>query len=226
MGFSGGSRVAEIAALAYPDVFRGAILNAGADPIDGQDGIDKPPADLLRAFQRLAAGLTSPAARTRATAAGRREPRPHARRLRHEHRDQGRPATGTPAAGRRRPRRGAGCPRGAEDPRPGRARPLQRPRRPRDRRPAGPRRVRDHARRPRWGPGSAQGHRREVRRLGRARDPRPRRPALWLVRHQRRAGGGADGVGPEQRPLAATSRSARSSAAANSSPVVGEKRAM
>jgi pimeloyl-ACP methyl ester carboxylesterase len=52
MGFSGGSRVAEIAALAYPDVFRGAILNAGADPIDGQDGIYKPPADLFRRFQR------------------------------------------------------------------------------------------------------------------------------------------------------------------------------
>jgi len=52
MGFSGGSRVAEIAALAYPDVFRGAVLNAGADPIDGQVGIYKPPADLFRAFQR------------------------------------------------------------------------------------------------------------------------------------------------------------------------------
>jgi pimeloyl-ACP methyl ester carboxylesterase len=52
MGFSGGSRVAEIAALAYPDVFRGAILNAGADPIDGQEGIYKPPADLFHAFQR------------------------------------------------------------------------------------------------------------------------------------------------------------------------------
>lgn len=52
MGFSGGSRVAEIAALAYPDVFRGAILNAGADPIDGQEGIYKPPAELFRAFQR------------------------------------------------------------------------------------------------------------------------------------------------------------------------------
>lgn len=50
-GLSGGSRVAEIAALAYPDVFRGALLNAGADPIDGQDGIYKPPAELFRRFQ-------------------------------------------------------------------------------------------------------------------------------------------------------------------------------
>ena len=51
-GFSGGSRVAEIAALAYPDVFRGALLDAGADPIDGRDGIYKPPAELFARFQR------------------------------------------------------------------------------------------------------------------------------------------------------------------------------
>ncbi len=51
MGFSGGSRAAEMTALAYPDVFRGAILNAGADPIDGQTGMYKPPAELFRAFQ-------------------------------------------------------------------------------------------------------------------------------------------------------------------------------
>lgn len=51
-GLSGGSRVAEMVALAYPDIFRGAILNAGADPIDGQDGIYKPPVELFRAFQR------------------------------------------------------------------------------------------------------------------------------------------------------------------------------
>src|SRR5262249_11792378 len=50
---SGGSRVAETAALAYPDVFRGAILNAGSDPIDGRAGIYKPPAELFRAFQRI-----------------------------------------------------------------------------------------------------------------------------------------------------------------------------
>jgi len=51
-GLSGGSRVAEMAALAYPDIFRGAVLNAGADPIDGQNGIYKPPAGLFSAFQR------------------------------------------------------------------------------------------------------------------------------------------------------------------------------
>ena len=51
-GLSGGSRVAEIVALAYPDIFRGALLDAGADPIDGRDGIYKPPAELFRAFQR------------------------------------------------------------------------------------------------------------------------------------------------------------------------------
>jgi pimeloyl-ACP methyl ester carboxylesterase len=51
MGFSGGSRVAEIVALDYPDVFRGAILNAGSDPIDGEDGNYKPPVELFRTFQ-------------------------------------------------------------------------------------------------------------------------------------------------------------------------------
>lgn len=51
MGFSGGGRVAEILALAYPDVFHGAVLNAGSDPIDGKDGNYKPPAELFRAFQ-------------------------------------------------------------------------------------------------------------------------------------------------------------------------------
>ncbi|HET9596962.1 MAG TPA: PHB depolymerase family esterase [Anaeromyxobacteraceae bacterium] len=50
-GFSGGSRVAQIAALAYPDVFRGALLHAGSDPIDGSRGTYIPPADLFRAFQ-------------------------------------------------------------------------------------------------------------------------------------------------------------------------------
>ena len=55
MGFSGGARVAELVALAYPDIFRGAILNAGSDPIDGShdgEGNFKPPIDLFRAFQR------------------------------------------------------------------------------------------------------------------------------------------------------------------------------
>lgn len=50
-GLSGGSRVAEITALAYPDVFRGALLNAGSDPIGGERGIYLPPADLFRKFQ-------------------------------------------------------------------------------------------------------------------------------------------------------------------------------
>jgi pimeloyl-ACP methyl ester carboxylesterase len=49
-GLSGGSRVALRVALAYPDLFRGALLNAGSDPLGG-DGIALPPADLLRRFQ-------------------------------------------------------------------------------------------------------------------------------------------------------------------------------
>ncbi|HEY6910810.1 MAG TPA: PHB depolymerase family esterase [Myxococcales bacterium] len=51
-GLSGGSRVAQIAALAYPDVFRGALLNAGSEPIGGERGVYLPPADLLRSFRR------------------------------------------------------------------------------------------------------------------------------------------------------------------------------
>jgi pimeloyl-ACP methyl ester carboxylesterase len=51
-GLSGGSRTAEMVALAYPDVFRGVLLNAGSDPIDGQEGMYKPPAELFHAFQR------------------------------------------------------------------------------------------------------------------------------------------------------------------------------
>ncbi len=49
-GLSGGSRVALRVALAYPDLFRGALLNAGSDPLGG-DGIVLPPADLFRRFQ-------------------------------------------------------------------------------------------------------------------------------------------------------------------------------
>jgi len=49
-GLSGGSRVALRVALAYPDIFRGALLNAGSDPLGG-DGIALPPADLFRRFQ-------------------------------------------------------------------------------------------------------------------------------------------------------------------------------
>jgi pimeloyl-ACP methyl ester carboxylesterase len=51
-GLSGGSRVAEMTALAYPDIFRGALLNAGSDPIGGEQGIYLPPADLFEKFQR------------------------------------------------------------------------------------------------------------------------------------------------------------------------------
>ncbi|MGH8191522.1 MAG: hypothetical protein ACREP2_08765 [Rhodanobacteraceae bacterium] len=50
-GFSGGSRVALRLALAYPDVFRGALLDAGSNPI-GTAQVPLPPADLLHRFQR------------------------------------------------------------------------------------------------------------------------------------------------------------------------------
>ncbi len=49
-GFSGGARVALRLALAYPDVFHGALLNAGSDPIDAGPP-SPPPSALLRAFQ-------------------------------------------------------------------------------------------------------------------------------------------------------------------------------
>ncbi|MEP6484483.1 MAG: PHB depolymerase family esterase, partial [Rudaea sp.] len=49
-GFSGGSRVALRLALAYPDVFRGALLEAGSDPI-GTAQIPLPRADLFSRFQ-------------------------------------------------------------------------------------------------------------------------------------------------------------------------------
>jgi Esterase PHB depolymerase len=49
-GLSGGSRVAMRLALAYPDLFRGALLNAGSDPI-GTAQVRLPPADLMRKFQ-------------------------------------------------------------------------------------------------------------------------------------------------------------------------------
>jgi len=49
-GFSGGAHVALRLALAYPDVFAGALLDAGSDPIgDHADPI--PPADLFEHFQ-------------------------------------------------------------------------------------------------------------------------------------------------------------------------------
>ena len=49
-GFSGGSRVAMRLALGYPDVFRGALLDAGSDPI-GDSNIPLPPKDLFWRFQ-------------------------------------------------------------------------------------------------------------------------------------------------------------------------------
>ena len=49
-GWSGGSRTAMRVALSYPDVFRAAILNSGADPF-GNAGIAVPPDDLFRLFQ-------------------------------------------------------------------------------------------------------------------------------------------------------------------------------
>lgn len=49
-GFSGGSRVAERIALGYPDLFRGALLLAGSDPI-GNAQHSLPPAPLFRQFQ-------------------------------------------------------------------------------------------------------------------------------------------------------------------------------
>jgi pimeloyl-ACP methyl ester carboxylesterase len=50
-GFSGGSRVALRLALAYPDLFRGALLDAGSDPI-GTTELPLPPEDLLHRFQQ------------------------------------------------------------------------------------------------------------------------------------------------------------------------------
>jgi predicted esterase len=49
-GFSGGSRVAMRLALAYPDVFAGAVLNAGSDPVGNAD-VPIPPRELFLAFQ-------------------------------------------------------------------------------------------------------------------------------------------------------------------------------
>jgi pimeloyl-ACP methyl ester carboxylesterase len=49
-GFSGGARVALRLALGYPDVFHGALLNAGSDPVGSAD-VPLPPADLFRLFQ-------------------------------------------------------------------------------------------------------------------------------------------------------------------------------
>ena len=49
-GFSGGSRVAVRLALTYPDLFRGALLNSGSDPI-GRSEMPLPSHDLFVQFQ-------------------------------------------------------------------------------------------------------------------------------------------------------------------------------
>lgn len=49
-GFSGGSRIALRIALGYPDIFRGALLNAGSDPI-GNSQMPLPGATLFYLFQ-------------------------------------------------------------------------------------------------------------------------------------------------------------------------------
>jgi pimeloyl-ACP methyl ester carboxylesterase len=51
-GFSGGSRIALRLALGFPDVFRGALLNAGSDPI-GDAETPLPPAELFSRFQEM-----------------------------------------------------------------------------------------------------------------------------------------------------------------------------
>jgi dienelactone hydrolase len=49
-GFSGGARMALRLALAYPDLYRGALLNAGSDPLDAGPP-SPPPRELLERFQ-------------------------------------------------------------------------------------------------------------------------------------------------------------------------------
>jgi predicted esterase len=49
-GLSGGSRVAMRLALDYSDIFKGALLNAGSDPI-GEAQTPIPPRDLFQTFQ-------------------------------------------------------------------------------------------------------------------------------------------------------------------------------
>jgi pimeloyl-ACP methyl ester carboxylesterase len=52
-GFSGGSKVAMRVALAWPDLFAGALLNGGSDPIGG-GAVPLPPATLFDRFQSSA----------------------------------------------------------------------------------------------------------------------------------------------------------------------------
>jgi pimeloyl-ACP methyl ester carboxylesterase len=49
-GFSGGSRIALRLLMGYPDQFRGALLNAGSDPIGDRD-FTIPPADMFARVQ-------------------------------------------------------------------------------------------------------------------------------------------------------------------------------
>jgi len=49
-GFSGGSRVAERLAVGYPDLFKGALLDAGSDRV-GEGDLPLPPDDLARRFR-------------------------------------------------------------------------------------------------------------------------------------------------------------------------------
>lgn len=49
-GWSGGSKVALRLAVGYPDLFHGAILNAGSEPVGG-GGPPPPPRDLMQRFQ-------------------------------------------------------------------------------------------------------------------------------------------------------------------------------
>jgi pimeloyl-ACP methyl ester carboxylesterase len=49
-GFSGGSHIAMRLALGYPDLFRGALLEAGSDPL-GSGVPPLPPSDLFQRFQ-------------------------------------------------------------------------------------------------------------------------------------------------------------------------------
>jgi len=51
-GFSGGSRVALRLALGFPDLFRGAFLNAGSDPI-GDAQLPLPPPEIFSRFQEI-----------------------------------------------------------------------------------------------------------------------------------------------------------------------------
>jgi pimeloyl-ACP methyl ester carboxylesterase len=51
-GFSGGARVALRLALGFPDLFRGAFLNAGSDPI-GSAQVPLPPPELFSRFQEM-----------------------------------------------------------------------------------------------------------------------------------------------------------------------------